>query len=820
MFFLNLSFFNTITGPQVLCFFPDSLAEENAQQIANLLNISELLKQKFFVYETSPQFKTVNYYFEIPSAWARGKKEMLLISLILINESIEQIHVFEALLITIASSIEQIQDAYKGFYVYDSSKADFETIEEISEKISETIGSFLKETEETLRIAQQASLDRVIEAPEQRKIGSYIVDANFFDFLFQIEKNDRPFIYLTEIIKYGIPIFITNQTLLEIKTPEQVIYGLLKNIRIFQITSRLIMKIKTEVSKGVWLKDASLSLIALARSLMKDEEYQPVTIVSDDFQLIQFVQDYFKDLKILPCSSFVLELVNNLKDKQIQTYFNKIRKKIINIEMQQALEQRDTHPGDQLTWLIEKAISAAGSSFDSGIETVNAVNELPRVELSLINLFVKGHKLQEPQLKPIQDFIPFLNEIKEVQKNLNAVQKLLAKDEMEEAARIIHSTIDILSNNFLLSGAALQEPRKLQFQIYLAKMMANCEFLAAITHTDMAELDNAIDHFTQSALYSSITNNQNSIVISTYLKSLSLIHHQQYERALQHFQITRQLSERYRLPRYNIMGLGGAAIAQFLMGNTTDAKETMNQVHKLIENDEPEALLVMNEFGDNFYMMGRPDVAIHLYNEAFEISLNLKRINMADSIISKIQRCYYATGSYKEASLTVQLQKVLELAKNLKNTEEIEVYENKIAQLSRIHEIMDAPLPFQITKKWTTGNELPKPLKTEMDLLHVAREQKDLNGKQQIPFTNFFCFHPELGNLVVKVPEKVSLRFERVPESYKLSLKTGDEKYSILKASDVDKEKFLIRIIIVTKSMDNIKIRRVAPQVFGKFLEL
>jgi len=820
MFFLNLGFFNTIRGPQILCYYPDTLEEEKAQQIANLLNISELLKQKFFVYETSPQFKTVNYYFEIPSEWARGKKEMLLISLILIDEPIEQSHVFEEIMKEIAASIEEINDAYKGFYMYDAGRDDYDAIEDINDLICEKVENFLEKTESTLRLAKETSLDRVMETTEEKRIGSYVVDANFFDFLFQIERNERPFVYLNEIIKYGIPIFITNQILLDIQTPEKVLYNLLKNIRIFQINPRVLMKIKAEVPPGVWLKESSISLIALARSLMKDESYQPVTIVSDDFQLIQFVQDHFNDIKILPCSSFVLELVGNLKDKHIQAYFNKIRKKIINLEMQQALEQRDTHPGDQLTWLVEKAISAASSSFTSTAETCGEISELPKVELALINLYTKGHKLQAPQLKLIKDLAPYLDDIKEVLQNLTEVKKFLANDVVDQASKMIHHTLDILSNTFLLSGATLVERRRLQFQVYLARLMSSFEFLAAVCHTEMTELDHAIDHFTQSALNSNIAGNPRSIVISTYLKSLSLIYFQQYERALRHFELTRILSDYYKMPRYNVMGLGGEAISKFLMGRVDDAKETMNAVHKLIENDEEESLLVMNEFGDNFYMMGRPDVAIHLYNEALEIAISLKRITMADSIFSKIKRCYYATGSYKDAPMSSQLQKILDLAYSLKNKDDIKIYEQKIAQLSEIHKTIKERLPFSIQKQWVVGSELPKPLKSWMDLLHIAKEQKDLDGKQIIHFTNFFCYNPQLGNLIVKVPEKVSLRFERVPEAYKIALKTNNEKYSIIEASNIDKEKFLIRAIIVTKSMENLQIKRSAPQVFGKFLEL
>jgi len=819
MFFLNLSFFNTIRGPQILCYFPDSLEEEKAQQIAYLLNISELIKQRFFVYETSPSFKTINYYTELQSQWARGKKEMILISVI-VDEPIEQIHVFEELLVKMAASIEGIEDAYKGFYMYDASNEAYDEIERINEIICRKVESFLEETKETLKKAQEISLDRVMETFETKKLGSYIVDANFFDFLYQIEKNESPFIYLNEIIKYGIPIFITEQTLLEIKIPEEILSKLFRNIRVFHVTSRVINKIKMEISKGLWLKNSSLSLIGLARSLSKDKTYEPITIVSDDFKLIQFVQDYFKDLKILPSSSFILQLINNLKEKQIRNYFNKIRKKIINIEMQQALEQQDTHPSAQLSWLMEKAINVASSSFATPLELSKEVTELPQVEISLMNLYTKGHKLKEPQLKPIQDLLPFLDDIKLANQNLNEVQKFFAKDEIENASAVIHTTLDILLNSFLLAAAVLLDPRKSQFQVYLAKMIANFEFLAAICHTDLNELNHAIEHFDQSAIYSSLANKTTNTVIAAYLKSLSLIYSNQTDRALRHFELTKKLSEYYKLPRQYVMSLGGISIAKFLKGELEEARETMDQVNKLIENDENEALLVMNEFGDNFYMMARPDIAMHLYNEAFDFAINLKQTTTANSIYSKIKRCYFATGSFDTIPLISYFQKILDIAYIFNNKDEIELYKQKMTQLRQITETLKDPLPFKLDNKIVQGSDLPELLKGWMDLLHITREEKILNGGQEIQFTNFYCFKSGFGNIILKIPEQLSLRFERVPESYKLALKTNQVTYSILEPSIEDKEKYLIRIIIITKSMANIILKRGAPQIFGKFIEL
>jgi len=192
---------------------------------------------------------------------------------------------------------------------------------------------------------------------------------------------------------------------------------------------------------------------------------------------------------------------------------------------------------------------------------------------------------------------------------------------------------------------------------------------------------------------------------------------------------------------------------------------------------------------------------------------------MANSIYSKIKRCYFANGSFNPAPLISQLQKILNLAYSLNNKDEIELYEQKLAQLSRTSETIKEPLPFKLESKIISGINLPEMLKGWMDLLHMSKEEKVLEGNQKIQFTNFFCYKPGFGNLIIKIPEQLALRFERVPETYKLALNTTDVNYSILEPSAEDKEKYLIRIIIVTKSIVNIILKRGTPQVFGKFLE-
>lgn len=62
--------------------YPESIHEEGFSiQIANIMN--NLSEEGFFFHQSSTVPSSLNYYFEIRLEWARGRKEMLMISVIL-----------------------------------------------------------------------------------------------------------------------------------------------------------------------------------------------------------------------------------------------------------------------------------------------------------------------------------------------------------------------------------------------------------------------------------------------------------------------------------------------------------------------------------------------------------------------------------------------------------------------------------------------------------------------------------------------------------------------------------------------------------------
>ena len=85
-----LSFFKRRSGPHVFYSFPeDALNNVEKESIGEMM--IQASKERFFI-NYSSVISSINYYFELHSDWARGNKEMLMISVSLdrkINQAVE-----------------------------------------------------------------------------------------------------------------------------------------------------------------------------------------------------------------------------------------------------------------------------------------------------------------------------------------------------------------------------------------------------------------------------------------------------------------------------------------------------------------------------------------------------------------------------------------------------------------------------------------------------------------------------------------------------------------------------------------------------------
>ena len=111
-----LSYFHTKIGPIPFHLFPsDNINDEQKSRICNDLELTSG-KQGFFT-RTYKDMGHFSYYFEIPSEWARGKKEMCMVSYVFKkNPSNEIINYLSLRSIKFIEKMQLHPQIYKGFY--------------------------------------------------------------------------------------------------------------------------------------------------------------------------------------------------------------------------------------------------------------------------------------------------------------------------------------------------------------------------------------------------------------------------------------------------------------------------------------------------------------------------------------------------------------------------------------------------------------------------------------------------------------------------------------------------------------------------------
>ncbi|MFX1455720.1 MAG: hypothetical protein ACFFDB_10135 [Promethearchaeota archaeon] len=113
-----ISYFHRKIGPLVFYSTPKkSLDKELASKIANIMD--QQFNEGFFTHSFE-NLKSMNYYFEIHSDWARGNKEMLMVSTIIDQQILPEIEEKIAeLCIEFSEQLHSNEEIYTAFYIND-----------------------------------------------------------------------------------------------------------------------------------------------------------------------------------------------------------------------------------------------------------------------------------------------------------------------------------------------------------------------------------------------------------------------------------------------------------------------------------------------------------------------------------------------------------------------------------------------------------------------------------------------------------------------------------------------------------------------------
>ncbi|MFX1237811.1 MAG: hypothetical protein ACFE8P_08840 [Promethearchaeota archaeon] len=115
-----LSYFHRKIGPINIYTYPEmGLAQNLSLRIANIMD--QTFNEGFFTHSFKNTY-SMNYYFEITSEWARGSRDMLMVSVIFDQQTtIEIEQKVSRLLSEFAVNLQSNEEIYAGFYINDLS---------------------------------------------------------------------------------------------------------------------------------------------------------------------------------------------------------------------------------------------------------------------------------------------------------------------------------------------------------------------------------------------------------------------------------------------------------------------------------------------------------------------------------------------------------------------------------------------------------------------------------------------------------------------------------------------------------------------------
>ncbi|MFX1487799.1 MAG: hypothetical protein ACFFBI_01535 [Promethearchaeota archaeon] len=191
-----LSYFHRKIGPSVFYSFPkNSLDKEISAKIANIM---DLYNEGFFTHSFE-KLKSMNYYFEIHSDWARGNMEMLMVSIILdlqVAPEIEE-HISN-LCIEFSERLQSNEEIFTAFYINDLNYH-----EDDREKIIRN-EALIKEWVKNL---YRTIIEDTRERTEEEKIAILLNDEKIFKTLEKLSMGPIPLEWLREWFIENFPKF-------------------------------------------------------------------------------------------------------------------------------------------------------------------------------------------------------------------------------------------------------------------------------------------------------------------------------------------------------------------------------------------------------------------------------------------------------------------------------------------------------------------------------------------------------------------------------------------------------------------------------------
>ncbi len=374
-----ISYFHRKIGPIVYYSYPeDFLQDEDKARLADVMD--KTFEESFFTHKFG-DLTSMNYYFEVNSEWARGNKEMLMISFILDvipNPSVEALIV--DLTKTFANKLKKTKNIYKAFYTFEDSGPTEEDGQEIK-KFSTDLKFWIKEL-------YWIGIEELRERTEEEKWASVMSKPEIFKVIIKLSKGP---LTLEDLRKWFITVFPQLQV-------DPYITQLEKEKFVF--TNAI-----GQETYVLLVKDVSIMRVPPVCIIDLEEDSPELADLTQIY--LNEVRDFFETYKSTPLDSF--ELFKLFANPKIYSIISQLRegpiprKKFLSVVSENTLTVLEKN----LAQLIEKSIiqefSYAGETLYLLKTDVILTASFPEYLKSLLRREIKGYVAQSYTPRRVAD---------------------------------------------------------------------------------------------------------------------------------------------------------------------------------------------------------------------------------------------------------------------------------------------------------------------------------------------------------------------------------------------------------------------------------
>lgn len=650
-----------------------------------------------------------------------------------------------------------------------------------------------------------------------------VFDANFFICMLQIRARNILGNLSKVANELGYEYYISEVVFDEIKAPHTYKEKLRQIVNVEKILPIEIEDVKNDLTQfniRFPAQDPDLSLVYIAKNLLDKSDSSHVHLITDDFKLVKNTSLLYKGkINILSLSSFLLKIQRTTSISQMRKYFKDIWKRSLNYTLSYMIERSKTYPAEQkITWLIEKAITVTEDSIltqdfelenrDIGMKFEVGASRYSE-EINIAEKYIANQDLPQSEEEQVFGLIKFLENLRISREYVIRAREAIIKSKSKEAVKYLKKGNQFLTSLLQVASGELTKIKDYEIiEQIICSEISKMEFLRAYLLVSLGRINSAIGSIERAALFSTIIHNYKICLTLNYIKALIYLFHGLYKSAILQYNFTEELAEIYGDERLKLKCLIGKAISLFIEGEEREtAMNIMEEISTLnLDENFLDAITVFSELGDYFLALGHSQIAVNLYNQALEVSIDYKLTLKSEILLEKLKRSYISTvlDGYSAEDMVDKIDLLLDKAYTIKD---VEKYNEQIKKISSFNKLFYTPFPYITGKKKVIPfSQLPKELKE--DYLEVVYFEKTSENQDQILF---IVSHYELGLLGIKV--KTSETVTGIAENYSLKIKPS-AKVKIY-APDKDlKNNFLIRAIIEITQKDKVKINFSLPSFF------